>query len=126
MKDGHGISVLNHKNFITAIITARITKIVDIRAKELGIKEIYQGRKNKAEALKDLMSKYNLDYNQIAYVGDDIPDICILEKVGLAFCPNDAIEEVKQVCHFISSKDGGKGAVREIADFILSYQKISV
>jgi 3-deoxy-D-manno-octulosonate 8-phosphate phosphatase (KDO 8-P phosphatase) len=119
-KDGHGAVMLNRKGFITAIITARQTPIVDRRAKDLDITHVYQGAKNKLIALQDLMEKYNLDFSQIAYVGDDMPDVCILERVGLAFCPNDSAEEVKKICHFISSKDGGKGAVREISDFILS------
>lgn len=120
VKDGHGLAMLNHKGFLTAIITARQTSIIDKRAKELGITHVYQGYKNKINALQDLMVKYNLDYSEIAYVGDDMPDICVLEKIGIAFCPNDAVEEVKKICHFISSKDGGKGAVREISDFIFS------
>jgi len=119
-KDGHGIVMLSHKGFTTAIITARQTPIVDRRAKDLDITHVYQGAKNKLIALQDLMGKYNLDYSEIAYVGDDMPDVCILERVGLAFCPNDAVEEVKKICHFISSKEGGRGAVREISDFILS------
>lgn len=119
-KDGHGIVVLNHKGFTTAIITARQTPIIDRRAKDLDITHVYQGAKNKLIALQDLMGKYNLDYSEVAYVGDDMPDVCILERVGLAFCPNDAVEEVKKICHFISSKEGGKGAVREISDFILA------
>lgn len=118
-KDGHGIVTLNYKGITTAIITARQSAVVDKRAKDLGIAYVYQGAKNKLIALQDLMQKLNLDYHQIAYVGDDMPDICVLEKVGLAFCPNDAVEKVKQICHFVSSLDGGRGAVREISDFIL-------
>lgn len=119
-KDGHGVVMLRYKGFITAIITARQTPIVDRRAKDLDITHVYQGAKNKLNALQDLMNKYSLDFSQVAYVGDDTPDICLLERVGLAFCPSDAAEEVKKICHFVSSKEGGKGAVREITDFILS------
>lgn len=119
-KDGHGVVMLNRKGYITAIITARQTPIVDKRATDLEITHVFQGAKNKLTALQELIEKYNLDYSQIAYVGDDNPDICILERVGLAFCPNDAVEEVKKICHFISSKEGGKGAIREISDFILA------
>ena len=119
-KDGHGMTMFNRKGFITAIITARKSSIVDKRAKDLEITHVFQGSKNKLNSLRELMEKYNLDYSEIAYVGDDMPDICVLEKVGLAFCPADAAEEVRQICHFISSKEGGKGAVREISDFILS------
>ena len=57
-------------------------------------------------------------------MGDDIPDICILEKVGLACCPNDAVKEVKKICNYVSSINGGRGAVRELCDFILEAQNI--
>jgi len=119
-KDGHGIVMLNYKGIMTAIITARQTPVVDRRAKDLGIAHVYQGARNKLAALNDLMEKTNLTPSQIAYVGDDMPDIGILEIAGLSFCPNDAVDEVKKVCHFITEKNGGCGAVREICDFIIS------
>ena len=123
-KDGQGMNILTKKGFITAIITARESSIVDKRAKDLNITEVYQGVKKKFEAVRILMEKYNLELSEIAYVGDDLPDICVLERVGLAFCPYDAVEEVKQICHFISSKEGGKGAVRQITDFLCRQSKI--
>lgn len=119
-KDGQGINLLVKQGYITAIITARQTPIVDKRAKDLEIPEVYQGAKNKFEVIKLLMDKYNLKLSEIAYVGDDLPDVCVLEKVGLACCPSDAVDEVKKICHFVSEKQGGKGAVREIADLIRS------
>jgi YrbI family 3-deoxy-D-manno-octulosonate 8-phosphate phosphatase len=122
-KDGQGMAMLRKAGLITAVITARQSAIVDKRAKDLDISHVFQGAKNKLLALQELISIYNLDYSQIAYVGDDLPDICILEKVGLAFCPNDAVEEVKNICHCVLSKEGGKGAVREMTDFILSTKK---
>lgn len=125
-KDGQGISMLKTNGLITAIITARSSAIIDKRAKDIDISHIYQGAKNKLTALQELMGIYKLDYSQVAYVGDDIPDICILEKAGLAFCPKDAVDEVKKICHFVSSKQGGKGAVREITDFILASKKLAV
>lgn len=124
-KDGQGISLLNKQGFITAIITARQTPIVDKRAGDLDVPEVHQGAKNKFEVIKLLMNKYNLDLSEIAYVGDDLPDICVLERVGLAFCPSDAVDEVKRICHFVSSKEGGKGAMREIADLLMSVKSKS-
>lgn len=123
-KDGHGVCALRKQGLITAIITARKSPIVDIRAKDLEISHVYQGQKNKLEALHDLLSIYKYDYSEIAYVGDDVIDICILDKIGFSCCPADAVNEVKQVCHFVSAKPGGKGAVREISDFILQSQKV--
>lgn len=119
-KDGQGINLLKIYGYKTAIITARASSIVERRAKELEITHVYQGAKNKLAAMEELLKIYNLDFSEVAYVGDDIPDIKVLEKVGLACCPTDAIDWVKSICHFVSTKEGGKGAVREIADLILA------
>lgn len=124
VKDGHGIVRANKSGFITAIITARNNGTVQHRAENLNITEIYQGQKYKLPALDEILEKYNLSYENVAYMGDDIPDICILEKVALASCPNDAVKEVKAVCNFISSMNGGRGAVRELCDFVLEAQNI--
>lgn len=124
VKDGHGIVRANKSGFITAIITARNNGTVQHRAENIKITEIYQGQKYKLPALEEIMSKYGFTYENVAYMGDDIPDICILEKVALACCPNDAVAEVLEVCNFISSKNGGRGAVRELCDFILDAQGI--
>ena len=124
VKDGHGIVRANKSGFITAIITARNNGTVQHRAENLKITEIYQGQKYKLPALEEIMSKYGFTYENVAYMGDDIPDICILEKVGIASCPNDAVDEVLNICNFISSKNGGKGAVRELCDYILEAQNI--
>lgn len=124
VKDGHGIVRANKSGFITAIITARQNGTVQHRAENLKITEIYQGQKYKLPALDEILSKYGFLYENVAYMGDDIPDICILEKVGLACCPNDAVNEVQEVCNFKSSFNGGRGAVRELCDFILDAQGI--
>ncbi len=122
-KDGQGMALLRKEGLLTAIITARTSYIVEKRAKDLDIPIVYQGSKRKINSLDEILEKYNLDYSEVAYVGDDIPDICVLEKVGVAFCPADAIDEVKEISDFISSKQGGKGAVREICNLILKYSR---
>lgn len=124
VKDGHGLVRMAKSGFITAIITARNNGTVAHRAKNLNITELHQGKKYKLPTLEELKEKYNLSYDEISYMGDDLPDICCLEKVGLACCPNDAVNEVKEICHFITSNDGGRGAVRELCDFILESQGI--
>lgn len=121
-KDGHGITMLNNAGIITAIITARSNGTVQHRAENLKFKEIHQGSKNKIQTLTEILEKYNLTLEQTAYMGDDLPDICILEKAGLSGCPNDAVDEVKNISRFISSKNGGRGAVREFCEFILKNQ----
>ena len=69
------------------------------------------------------MQKYGITFEEVAYMGDDIPDICILEKVALKGCPADAVDEVKEIANFVSSKNGGRGAVREFCDYILKEGK---
>ena len=121
-RGGHGITMLNNAGIITAIITARSNGTVQHRAENLKFKEIHQGSKNKIQTLTEILEKYNLTLEQTAYMGDDLPDICILEKAGLSGCPNDAVDEVKNISRFISSKNGGRGAVREFCEFILKNQ----
>lgn len=118
-KDGQGIVMLNKTGFITAIITARLNGTVRHRFNNLGMTKLYEGCKNKIAALRELMAEYNLKEEEIAYMGDDLPDICVLKVVGLPCCPNDAVEEVQKYAKFVSSKNGGKGAVRELCNIIL-------
>lgn len=118
-KDGQGIVMLNKTGFKTAIITARDTETVTHRFNILGMHKLYKGQKNKEKALDILTRELGISCSEVAYMGDDLPDLCVLKKVGLPCCPNDAVDEVKEVCLFISSKDGGKGAVRELCDLIL-------
>ncbi len=117
-KDGHGLAKMAKNGFITAIITGRKNGTVDRRATDLRVTEVYQGVKNKLPILEGIMQKYELDFSQVAYMGDDEPDICILEKVAIAACPNDAVDKVQNICNFKAKKNGGKGAVRELCDFI--------
>ena len=124
-KDGLGVVMLGKAGIITSIITARDNNVVKLRAKQIDIKELYMGQKNKVLALKELCKKYNLEAEEVAYMGDDLPDICVLKEVRLASCPSDAVKEVKETCNFISSKKGGRGAVRELCDFILESQNIT-
>ena len=124
-KDGLGVVMLGKAGIITSIITARDNNVVKLRANQIDIKELYMGQKNKILALKELCEKYSLKTEEIAYMGDDLPDICVLREVGLACCPADAVSEVKATCNFISSKKGGKGAARELCDFILDSQNIT-
>lgn len=124
-KDGLGIVMLSKAGIVTAIITARNNNTVKLRAGMIDIKELYMGQKNKVPALDELVEKYNLKYSEVAYMGDDLPDICVLKKVGLSCCPADAVEEVKNVCNFVSTRGGGRGAARELCDLILKAKKIT-
>lgn len=125
-KDGQGIVMLTRSGIYTAIITARDNGTVKHRFETLGMTKLYMGQKNKINALREMVEEFNLDMSQVAYMGDDLPDICVLKEVGLACCPADAVKQVKNICHFISTKRGGRGAVRELTDLIYEVQKLSV
>ena len=102
-KDGMGISCAIRCGLQVAIITGRCSPIIRRRARELGIVEVCENVKEKRSALAELLQKYNLSLNETAYVGDDLNDLPVLTQVGLACAPADAVEEVKQVCHFVKS-----------------------
>jgi len=123
-KDGQGIAMLTKLGINVVIITARTSTIVQRRANDLGIQYVYQGVKNKLEKLDELRTMLGINYDEIAYMGDDLPDIPILQQVGIKACPNDAVDEVKKVCNFKSKYNGGRGAVRELADLIYYPAKI--
>lgn len=125
-KDGLGVVMLRRAGITPAIITARNNGTVVHRAKILGVTELHQGQKNKEIALDEIVEKYNLKYEEVAYMGDDLPDICVLNKVGLPACPADAVEEVIEASRFVSSKTGGRGAVREFCNFILKSKSVDV
>lgn len=124
-KDGLGVVMLSKAGIITSIITARENNTVKVRAEMIDIKELYMGQKNKITALDELIKKYNLKYEEVAYMGDDLPDLCVLRKVGLKCCPKDAVNAVRFECNFISNYNGGKGAVRELCDYILDCKEIT-
>lgn len=117
-KDGFGLAKMTKYGYITAIITGRKNGTVDCRASDLRVTEVYQGVKNKLPIFEAIMQKYELDFSQVAYMGDDEPDICVLEKAAISACPADAVDKVKKVCNFHSDFSGGKGAVRQLCDFI--------
>ena len=121
-KDGQGIVNITKAGIKTAIITARENNTVKHRFENLGMTKLYMGQKNKLNALKEMLTEFNLDYSEVAYMGDELPDLCVLKEVGLACYPNDAVQEVKSVCHFVSSRRGGRGAVRELTDLIYKTQ----
>ncbi|MEW6067932.1 MAG: HAD-IIIA family hydrolase [Nitrospirota bacterium] len=119
VRDGHGIKMLIRAGIKVAIITGRHSKVVERRAQELGITEVFQRCYDKREAYKQLTEKYSFTDSEIAYIGDDIVDIPILKRAGFSIAVSDADEEAKAVVMMVTKKGGGKGAVREICEFIL-------
>lgn len=118
-KDGQGLVMLNKAGIKTIIITAKESYMVQKRFESLGFTRIYQGQRNKERALEEVVDEFDVKFEQIAYMGDDLPDLGVLKRVGLSSCPKDAVPEVVKVCRFVSKKDGGRGAVRELCDLIL-------
>lgn len=122
-RDGMGIKLLQKAGLITAIITQESTKMVMRRAQKLTIPEVHQGAYDKLTVLNDLIARYGLTMEQVAYIGDDVNDLQALGAVGFSACPADGIPQVQQTVRYICKKKGGEGAVREIADLILEAQQ---
>ncbi|MDA8078076.1 MAG: HAD-IIIA family hydrolase [Nitrospiraceae bacterium] len=119
VRDGHGIKMLIRAGVNVAIITGRSSKVVDIRARELGISEVFQKCKNKAEIYESLCLKYGYKDSEVAFVGDDIVDAPVLGRAGLPVVVADADPEVRRLALFTTERAGGRGAVREVSDLIL-------
>jgi 3-deoxy-D-manno-octulosonate 8-phosphate phosphatase (KDO 8-P phosphatase) len=119
VRDGHGIKMLIRAGIHVAIITGRHSRVVERRAHELGVTELFQKCYDKIAAYKQIAEKYSLSDNEIAYVGDDIVDIPILKKAGFSVVVADADDEVKDVAVMVTKMRGGRGAVREVCDFLL-------
>lgn len=117
-RDGMGIELLRKNGIIPAIITKEKSAIVLKRAEKLKVEEVYIGVEDKLEVVKRLIKKYNLSFELVAYIGDDINDIPLLKKVGLSCCPFDAVDEVKKIANYVCKTKGGEGAVREVVDII--------
>jgi len=122
--DGHGIRMLMDSGIEVAIITGRKSEIVKHRMNELGVRYVYQGNRDKLAAFTLLLRDTGLDPEQVAYVGDDLPDLPVMQRVGFAVAVHNAHEFVRQHCDWVTERSGGKGAVREVTDFILQAQSL--
>lgn len=120
--DGHGLRMLLDSGIEVAVITGRQSEIVNHRMGDLGVKYIYQGNRDKLPALEKLLQTLDIDAVDVAYVGDDLPDLPIMQRVGFAIAVQNAHGFVKQHCDWVTSASGGHGAVREVTDFILHAQ----
>ncbi|MBL7157126.1 MAG: HAD-IIIA family hydrolase [Candidatus Omnitrophica bacterium] len=119
--DGLGIILMQRAGIKCAIITAKNSKIVKIRAKHLGISKIYENH-YKIKSLKDIVRRFKVKEDEICFVGDDLIDIPILKRTGLAVAVPNAVKEVKDIAHYVTENKGGRGAVREVCEIILKYQ----
>lgn len=119
VRDGHGIKMLGSAGITIAIITGRYSQVVERRAAELGIAEVYQRCYVKTDAFEKILEKHGLRNEEVAYVGDDVVDIPVLRRVGLAVAVGDADEETKAHAMYITRQGGGRGAVREVCELLL-------
>ena len=125
VKDGFAIhDLLPMHNILPVIITGRISRIVENRAKELGVLNIYQGINDKLGLLKKITQDKNISMKNIAYIGDDINDLECMKLCGIKGCPADAAVEIKAISDFVSNKNGGDGAVREFIETIIGIFRV--
>lgn len=122
VKDGLAISQSIKAGIKFAIITGKTSKIVERRGTELGITDIIQGSRDKIKDLEQILKKYNITYKETAYIGDDLIDLKPMKLCGFSACPKDSVKEIIEISDFVSSKNGGNGAVREILEKILKDQ----
>lgn len=122
VKDGMAIAQAINCGIEVGIITGRKSSIVEKRALELKIKYVYQGIHNKLEAIDEILKNRGLNYENTIYIGDDINDLDIMNRVAISACPKDACYDVLLCCDIISKFNGGEGAVREIIEIILKKQ----
>lgn len=123
VKDGAGIVFARLAGLKTAIISGKVSSIAQARAKELNIDDYYEGIVDKTGPLYILLKKYALRKEEVAYIGDDLGDAEIMGMVGFSAAVSDAHPIIKRISHYISRRSGGRGAVRDVIDFILDAQE---
>ncbi len=121
-QDGHGLKMLRESGVELAIITGRSSRSVQLRAKNLGIELLYQGVEDKARAFAELLAARGLDAAATAYMGDDVIDLPVLTRCGLALAVPEAPLLVRQHAHYVTRAGGGRGAVREACELIMHAQ----
>lgn len=120
--DGHGVKMLQAGGVRAAILSGRKSGAVAERARQLGIGEVMQGEADKVKAFERLLGRTKLDASECAYMGDDLPDLAVMKRCGLAAAPANAVAAVKRAAHLVTKAAGGKGAVRELCERILAAQ----
>jgi YrbI family 3-deoxy-D-manno-octulosonate 8-phosphate phosphatase len=122
-RDGMGFELLELNNIITVILTKEPSKIVVTRAKKIRVNETHVGVENKLAKGLEIINKYKISPGNVAFIGDDINDIPLLEIVGFPCCPSDAEEEVKKKVKYVCKKPGGGGVLREVANMVIRSNK---
>jgi len=120
--DGHGIRLLQRAGIEVALLTGRRSQVVDDRARDLGINLVVQGSRNKLADYEEILQLRALDDQSAAYVGDDLVDVPVFKRVGLALAVGDGASDILPYCHASTLSKGGRGAVREVCEFLLQVQ----
>lgn len=121
-KDGLGLDLLHRAGLKSGVITGRSSKAVARRARELGVEFVRQGNPEKIEAFEDVLRQAGVDDDQVAFIGDDLTDIPLMQRSELSVAVADAVEETRSVAHYVTRAKGGRGAVREVVEIILKSQ----
>jgi 3-deoxy-D-manno-octulosonate 8-phosphate phosphatase (KDO 8-P phosphatase) len=121
-RDGLGIKLLREAGIKLAIITARRSELVERRARDLGVHYCYQGSEAKLSAFREILTDLKLDGAQAGYMGDDLVDLPVLIRAGFAATVPEAVDAVRERCHYVTLRSGGRGAVREVCEMILRAQ----
>ncbi len=119
VRDGLAIKLARRAGLEIGILTARQSVIIELRARELGIDEVMLGREDKGPAFRDMLARHGIAATDVAYLGDDLPDLPVLGVCGLSAAPADAVPQVRDVVDFVTAAGGGRGAVRELVERIL-------
>jgi 3-deoxy-D-manno-octulosonate 8-phosphate phosphatase (KDO 8-P phosphatase) len=123
VKDGYGIVKAGREGIMCGIITGKTSSIVEKRARDLGMREVHQGVRDKESVYLRILKKMKLSESEVAYIGDDEPDLPVLGRVGFSAAPRDAVVSVRKAAQYTCMAMGGHGAVREVIDLILDAQK---
>ncbi len=122
VQDGHGLVMLRRAGFSTAMISGRKSKVNIRRGKDVQFNKVYQNAHDKLKVYEKMLKKFKVGAQEVCYVGDDLIDLPVMTRVGLAVAPANAVAEVKAAAHYVTVRSGGRGAVRELCDLILKMQ----
>jgi len=122
IKDGYAIKTAVDQGYNMCVISGGSNEGVRLRLQGLGVTNIYLGAHNKIDQMNEFLHNYNIKLENVLYMGDDIPDYPTMKLAGLPCCPQDAAPEIKEICSYISHKNGGKGAVRDVIEQVLKVQ----
>jgi 3-deoxy-D-manno-octulosonate 8-phosphate phosphatase (KDO 8-P phosphatase) len=119
LRDGYAIQLAVRKGYPVGVISGSSSKEYQKRLKMLGVKDIYLNSRSKLDHFNVFLKRYNLNKNDVLFMGDDIPDYKVMKEAGIPVCPSDADSEIKQVASYVSDKKGGEGCVRDVIEQVL-------